>query len=1156
MKASLPFPQQVKYEREQRGWTQAELATRVGTDTKTINRWESGKSLPRLYHRQKLIELFKKSMDELGLQGEHTASTLHQEDWGEAPLVEAISGRIKEFHQLKQWIVEDSCRIVSVVGLGGMGKTTLAAYLARQVQHNFDAIFWRSVQHAPPLEHILKQALQFFSPQKQNDIPLSLDDAISLLIRYLQDSHCLFILDNFEALLQPGQHVGHYREGYESYGVLLQRLGEAQHTSCLLLTSREKPREIARMEGPTKVVRTLLLSGIEQNAGRALLAGKGVHGSDTQWKQLVALYGGNPLALKLVSEYIEGIFGGNIALFLAEQETIFGDVNELLEQQFRRLAPHEQEILFWLAIEREAIALEHLHENFARPIARGALLEALHSLQRRSLLETRGPAQFTLQPVIMEFVTDTLVGQACEEFQTSAIPSWTNYAFMKAVAPNYIRENQLRLILAPIAEYLLTLHTRESLFEELQQKVVASRERPILSQSYLAGNVINLLNAIEYNLRGTDFSSLAIWQAYLQGVSLLDVNFAHSSFKESVFTHTFGNILAVTFAPQHTLLATGSATGEIGVYAMPGEKLVHTYSGHTDGVWSLAFSPDGQLLASSSDDRTIRLWDMGSQECIGVLHGHKNRVRSIAFNFDGTLLVSGSDDATIGLWNVKTGQLEQVLHEHTSRVWAVAFSPNSTILASGSTDTTIRLWDIAMGRCLKILEGHTDSIRSLAFSSDGTLLASGSDDQTVQIWHMNTSYSNVKLHGHTNRVWAVAFSPNTPLLASGGEDATVRLWDAQTGKLLNILQNHTHGVRSVAFSSDGELLASGGEDQSICLWSIESGYCLKKMQGYTNRVWSIAFGADTNTLVSGSEDHAIRVWNTSTGQTRHTEIDHSHAARGIAVSPDGTMLASGGQDQKVWLWNMSTGSRIKALQGHTNWVWSVAFSSDGQTLASGSEDWTIKLWDVATGHERSTLRGHSSWIRSIAFSSNQKLLASGSDDATIKLWDVTTGNCLETLQGHEHRVRSVAFSPDGKFLASSSEDQTIRLWNIEKREVLFTLKDASSWVRSVKFSPDNRILASGSEDASLRFWNVRTGACIGVLAGHTNRIRSVSFSTDGTLLASGSDDGTIRLWNVATRQCDKILKSERPYERMNISHAMGLTEGQKAALRALGAIEE
>ena len=73
-------------------------------------------------------------------------------------------------------------------------------------------------------------------------------------------------------------------------------MGEADHQSCLLLTSREKPREITRMEGAASLVRTFPLAGIEQVDGRKLLYDKDLSGSDETWATLIHLYSGNPLA--------------------------------------------------------------------------------------------------------------------------------------------------------------------------------------------------------------------------------------------------------------------------------------------------------------------------------------------------------------------------------------------------------------------------------------------------------------------------------------------------------------------------------------------------------------------------------------------------------------------------------------------------------------------------------------------------------------------------------------------------------------------------------------------------------------------------------------------------------------------------------------------
>jgi len=1078
-------------------------------------------------------------------------------NWDDIPDVSTFYGRDDNQELLAQWITDEGCRIVAILGIGGIGKTSLAAKVVTTVAHQFDCVFWQSLRDAPPIKTVLTDCIQFLSDRTVS-LPKEEEDWLPILLetlsQCLRERRCLIVLDNFESVLQSGERAGKYQTDHEEFGRLIQSIDEGKHQSSLILTSREKPKEIVLLEGKTALVRSTLLTGLIQPDVEKLISDKGLSGSNKAWADLIELYSGNPLALKLAAEPILQVFGGDIDAFLHEGETVFGDIYELIKHQFYRLSSLEQIVMYWLAIEREPVSLEKLQENILPKVSKKDLLEVLTSLRRRSMIEPSGTARFLLQPVIMEFTIDQLIEHIYNEITELKPQLLRSCALINAHAKDDVRNSQMRLILAPIARWLEADLGKEESLQRLKDLLSSIREMRLQVGEYAVGNILNLLNQYDADLSHYDFSDQVIRHAFLQGVTLAGVNFANATFVDSVFTDTFGKILSVAISPNGKLLAAGVANNEVRLWKFPNITPLLTLQGHSDWVRAVAFSPDSKLLASASEDKTVQIWEIATGKPLFSLKDHTSLVYSVAFSPDGKLLASCGDDQTIRLWEVSSGRCLNVLRRgHENKVWSVAFSGDGQLLISGSDDHTLCLWEVNSGRLLHQLTGHTGKIWTVAFSSDGELVASGSYDQTIRIWEVSSGECISVLKGHSSWVYSVTFSPDGRLLASGSDDQQVGIWNVRTGER-RLLHRHSNRVRSVAFSPDSTLLASGSDDQTIRLWEVKTGQCLSILQGYSNEVWAVTFSPDGKQLASGSEDQLARIWDIDNGQCTQILSGHTNRIQAIAFNLDGTLLATGSDDQTARLWQVNTGESLAVLQEPKTWIWAVAFSPKDSLLATAGEDQVVRIWDIDSVARINVFNGHTNWIWSAAFNHDGTLLATGSDDQTARIWDVNSGQSLHILNGHSSRVRAVAFNHDGTLLATGSDDQTTRIWQVDTGQCIRELTGHDGWVRSVAFNRYDTLLATGSDDQTIRLWQVSTGQSE-VLTGHTNSIRSVDFSPDGTLLASGGQDGKIIVWKVQTGESRQEFISRRPYEDANITGVKGLSMAQRVTLRALGAVE-
>ncbi|MBE8970466.1 NACHT domain-containing protein [Nostocales cyanobacterium LEGE 12452] len=514
------------------------------------------------------------------------------QDWGEALDVSIFYGRFQEIATLEQWINQDRCRLVALLGIGGIGKTSLSVKLSEKLQENFEYVIWRSLYNAPTIEALLTSLIQVLSHQQQGDLPESVSDRISRLLTYFQKHRCLIILDNAETILTSNEgRTGQYRSGYEGYGELFKRIGEFRHQSCLVLTSREKPKEVAVLEGEKLPVRTMQLSGLSIADGQAIFSCKGNFiGAIDEWQTLIESYGGNPLALKIVATTIRDLFDSNIPNFLAQGTVVFGDIQDLLEQQFQRLSALEKSVMYWLAINREPVNFSEIQADLLSLVVSSQLLEALSALERRSLIE-KGSALFTLQPVLMEYITSRLIQQVCVEVETQNISLFKSHALMKAMAKDYIKEIQLYLILNPVIKKLLSLFGSANRIEAQLMTILASlRGKKPMDAGYVGGNTINLLHQLQVDLsdgyarrRHRNFSGLTIWQADLKGVNLHQTDFAYSDLTKSTFTANLSYTFTLAVSPNGNLLAIGDTLGQISLWQTTDGQQCLTWEAHTGG---------------------------------------------------------------------------------------------------------------------------------------------------------------------------------------------------------------------------------------------------------------------------------------------------------------------------------------------------------------------------------------------------------------------------------------------------------------------------------------------------------------------------------------------------------------------------------------------
>ncbi|MDJ1172120.1 NB-ARC domain-containing protein [Roseofilum sp. BLCC_M154] len=329
---------------------------------------------------------------------EATKSTAPQSnhDLSLAPKIRTFCDRTTELSTLSDWLCNQNIPLISVVGIAGIGKTTLVKRWIDLNLEKFDTIIWKSIPFSPSLNTIIEDILTTVNPDTLLTHPL-----LTQLFQLLRDRRCLLVLDDFQHLFIPGQLAGHYKPEAQDYQTLLTKITEIDHQSTLLVISQEKNQQMMALDTELYPIKCLELGGFDTTE---LLKNFGLGESDSAL-QILKNYEGHPIYLKQISSLIQTLFSGNIAEFLTEDHLILTQTMQTrMKENFNRLSPPEQEIALHLSQSNLPISREQLRADLS--LSSTDLINGLDSLKRRYLLtaiESEGIA-FDLSPVFREYV--------------------------------------------------------------------------------------------------------------------------------------------------------------------------------------------------------------------------------------------------------------------------------------------------------------------------------------------------------------------------------------------------------------------------------------------------------------------------------------------------------------------------------------------------------------------------------------------------------------------------------------------------------------------------------------------------------------------------------------------------------------------------------